>query len=120
VINGTANADIITVTESATAFDVAVDSSGINQNFAKTQITGPIVVNAQAGDDAVLFQTGGGFAGTMRSAIIRGGDGQDTIHSGSGDDVLIGGLGTDVLNSSAGSDVVIGGELDSAIWTTSA
>src|SRR5205814_1703857 len=50
----------------------------------------------------------------------RGGNGQDTLTSGNGDDVLIGGLGQDVLTATAGDDLVLGGDLDSLTWNNAA
>ncbi len=119
LVNGTAANDTITVTESAADFTVAFQG-GATLNFLKTQATGRVVVNGLGGNDAITLQSAGGFSGTLRAAILRGGDGQDSLTGGSGDDVLVGGVGLDTLNGAAGSDVVLGGDLDAAAWTNAA
>ena len=72
-----------------------------------------IVINTLAGDDVV--EASGLGAGSIQLTanggdgddILVGGDGNDVLNGNAGDDVLIGGPGLDVLDGSPGDDVVI-------------
>ncbi|OHE05749.1 MAG: hypothetical protein A3K14_07295, partial [Sulfurimonas sp. RIFCSPLOWO2_12_FULL_36_74] len=59
-------------------------------------------VDALGGNDTVV--TGSG------NDILEGGTGNDTLISNSGDDSLIGGVGNDTLNAGSGNDTLSGGE----------
>jgi Ca2+-binding RTX toxin-like protein len=75
--------------------------------------TDRVVVNALAGDDVVdasalaansaLLTADGGDG----DDVLLGGAGDDTLRGADGDDVLIGGLGTDTLDGGPGDNVVL-------------
>lgn len=50
---------------------------------------------------------------------IKGGDGDDTIFSGGGDDMVDGGMGNDSLVSGGGNDTVYGGDGDDTVFANS-
>jgi Ca2+-binding RTX toxin-like protein len=86
---------------------------------AQVNITGAeaandrVTINALAGDDVV--EASGLAAGSIQltanggdnNDILIGGDGNDTLNGDNGDDVIIGGPGTDVLNGGTGDNTVI-------------
>ena len=56
---------------------------------------------------------GGNSSGSNNNAKnlrIVGGDGDDTLQGGAGDDTILGGDGDDSINGGAGGDLIIGGE----------
>jgi Ca2+-binding RTX toxin-like protein len=112
VVNATNGDDVAIVSGSGTNASVLglaarVDVAGA---FAGSD---RITVNALAGDDVVdasglaanaaLLTANGGEG----DDVLIGGAGNDTLSGGAGDDVLIGGAGTDVLDGAPGDDVVI-------------
>jgi Ca2+-binding RTX toxin-like protein len=72
-----------------------------------------LTVNALAGDDvvdasalsadAILFTADGGDG----DDVLIGGAGNDTLLGGDGDDVLIGGPGQDILDGGSGDNILI-------------
>ncbi len=50
-----------------------------------------------------------GFAAYSADALIFGGDGNDVVWSGAGNDTIFGGNGTDWLDGGAGNDTIYGG-----------
>jgi Ca2+-binding RTX toxin-like protein len=112
IVNATNGDDIATVAGSGTTSQVL----GL---AAQVQIPGSfagsdrVTVNTLAGDDVVdasslaanaLLLTANGGDG---DDVLIGGDGNDTLNGNAGDDVLIGGLGTDILDGGADDNVVI-------------
>jgi Ca2+-binding RTX toxin-like protein len=76
-------------------------------NGEKQTFTGidSIVVYGNAGNDVIKL------AGAIRvPATLDGGDGNDRLKGGKGDDVLLGGAGNDHLHGHQGNDILIGGE----------
>ncbi|MFG6098754.1 calcium-binding protein [Leptothoe sp. ISB3NOV94-8A] len=85
-------------------------------------------INGQGGDDSftigdltgsevesVLFSGGEGndflnASGTLTPVTADGGDGDDILIGGAGNDILIGGDGADLLIGGAGNDILIGGD----------
>jgi len=63
-------------------------------------LTGPAIVRAGDGDDTVT--------GSDRADILEGGDGDDLLDGGAGNDTLIGGAGNDTLIGGAGDNLLIG------------
>ncbi len=61
-----------------------------------------LVITAGAGDDVIRDNSG-------MSAVIYGGQGNDTIYGGRGHDRIYGGEGDDVIHGDRGSDVIFGG-----------
>lgn len=101
VVTGTAGNDSIQVTPAGNG-GLAVTINGVAQGvFAPT---GRVVVNGLAGDD--LIEVADGVAAP---AWLYGGDGNDSLRGGAGNDVLLGGAGTDDLRGGAGRDLLIGG-----------
>jgi Ca2+-binding RTX toxin-like protein len=112
ITNATLGDDVVIVAgtgPNASVFGLAarVDVSGAIAGSDR------ITVNALAGDD-VIDATGLAASSALLTAnggdgddVILGGDGNDTLNGNAGDDVLIGGPGLDTLDGSPGDDVVI-------------
>ena len=111
-LNATLGADVV----SAAGDNTGVSALGL---AARVNVTGGaaatdrLAVNTLAGDDVV---DGSGLAATaiplvadggQGDDVLIGGAGNDTLRGGDGDDVLIGGAGADVLDGGAGSNVVL-------------
>jgi Ca2+-binding RTX toxin-like protein len=111
-VNATNGADVV----SAAGSNTGVSALGL---AARVNVTGGTVandrlaVNLLQGDDVV---DGSGLAATaiplvadggQGDDILIGGAGNDTLRGGEGDDVLIGGAGADVLDGGPGSNVVL-------------
>jgi Ca2+-binding RTX toxin-like protein len=99
-VTGTDGNDRIEIWRAARGV-LRVDVNGATTDFATTQV-GSIHVNAGAGDDRVLL------AKRTPHARLRGGDGNDSLRSGSGCDWLWGNDGNDTLDGGHGSDVLRG------------
>lgn len=54
-------------------------------------------------------------ADTTQDVTLNGGNADDTIHTGAGNDTLSGGRGDDVLDADAGADVLHGGQGDDTL-----
>ena len=113
VVNGTDDDDAITVVGDASATDVGGSLA------AAVHITGAeadkdrLVVQAQAGDDAVEAT---GLAATGIQLTADGGDGDDVLVGGDGNDTLLGGAGDDILNGGPGQDILDGGPGDNVLF----
>ncbi|MBH0176450.1 MAG: tandem-95 repeat protein [Nitrospira sp.] len=127
VINGTAGSDVIRMSElNGNALQVELNGVVLQYTLqAATQLR----VNGLAGDD-LIYLTGlrhstlvdGGTGhdwidareNTAPSGALdlRGGDGNDTIIGGAGNDRLDGGLDHDVLVGNAGNDTLVGNDGD--------
>ena len=119
--DGAADTIIINATNGDDVVLVVGDSGSVSVLGLATQIniTGfeaandRIVINTLAGDDVV--EASGLGAGSIQLTanggdgddILVGGDGNDVLNGNAGDDVLIGGPGLDVLDGQPGDDVVI-------------
>ncbi len=111
VINGTAGSDNITLTESNGVVTVSglpetVTISGFDPTLDR------IVINGLGGDDVinasglaanVLFTANGGDG----NDVLIGGPGNDTLNGGAGDDILIGNGGQDILDGGTGNNVLL-------------
>jgi hypothetical protein len=100
VVGGTLADDDITVAESGA--NLVVSLNGQNHTFAKSLVTGHLIVYAFAGQDTVQVAS-------SKSAELHGGDDDDVLTGGSGNDVLWGDAGHDVLWGGNGADVLVGG-----------
>jgi Ca2+-binding RTX toxin-like protein len=112
VVQGTSGDDVIFV-----AGDAA--GTAVLGLAAQRLITGAesandrLVVNALAGDDVLTAEgtTATAIQLTMNGGenddVLIGGDGNDILNGNEGDDVLIGGLGTDVLDGGSGDNILI-------------
>ena len=105
------NADAATVNGDASGTSV----TGLAARVAITgaEATDRLAVNTLGGDDVV--DATGLSAGAIQFAadggdgddVLLGGAGNDTLAGGNGDDVLIGGPGQDVLDGGTGDNVLI-------------
>ncbi|MFO1329715.1 MAG: calcium-binding protein [Rubrivivax sp.] len=112
VVNATAGDDVVVVTGDAGGVSILglaaqIDLVGFEAG------TDRIVVNLLAGDD-VLEASGLAASGPLLTGnggegndVLIGGDGNDALNGDAGDDVLIGGPGNDVLDGGLGDNVVI-------------
>jgi len=97
IIVGTQSGDTITVN--------ATNRNSITVNGTGSYSVGPdghVIVHGMASSDNI------NLTGDV-SLEAHGGDGDDTITGGAGNDVLFGGAGNDTLTGSAGNDVLVGG-----------
>jgi hypothetical protein len=102
VVGGTLGNDRIQFGPTGTRGQVIVMFNGVSLGtFAPT---GRIIAYGQAGDDILQVSTG-----IRLGSILMGGDGNDRLQGGSGDDVLVGGAGDDWLKGNDGHDVLLGG-----------
>jgi PKD repeat protein len=103
VVGGTTGGDRVRVdADGAGGITVSVGGRAIG---TFTQALARVVVYGQSGDDQILV--GGDVAVPVE---LFGGDGDDQLHGGAGDDVLVGGDGADQLHGGNGRDVMIGGD----------
>src|SRR6516165_3105466 len=80
---------------------VAVDGQPTVANTVQIQVFG------QAGDDMITLDESNG---ALPAALLFGGDGNDTLTGGSGNDQLFGGAGNDTLRGKGGNDLLFGGD----------
>jgi Ca2+-binding RTX toxin-like protein len=99
-ITGTEKADRINVAQGGAGVIVR-EGSSISRFGKSDQIT-KIIVNALGGNDRINIRC-------RLAASVDGGDGNDLIHGGRGDDVLVGGNGNDRIFGGAGDDSISGG-----------
>ena len=103
-IVGTAGDDFIDVSFDETTQQVKVVTSGdADQSFDPTNIDF-ISVRAGSGDDYVRIL----IIGAAVPSTVSGGDGNDVLHGGVGNDSLSGNAGRDTLVGSVGSDRLAG------------
>jgi len=108
VIDGTNNNDYLTVSlKSGDATKLVVFDNGNSQEFAIASVTNGISFNGANGDDYIAVDEVNGLIDI--NATITGGNGQDTIHGGNGDDVIDGDNNKDKLYGQNGDDVLLGG-----------
>lgn len=130
VVGGTTGADTISLRAANATDGVRVVIGG--QDLGTYTPTGQIILFAQAGNDAVSFQTlkvgkntyrvdqplqlfGGdgndqlNAANSGGAAVLSGEAGADTLTGGSGRAILLGGLGGDTLAGGSGDDLLLGG-----------
>jgi Ca2+-binding RTX toxin-like protein len=119
--DGQADSVIVNGTNAADAVTVGGDASGVSVTglAAQVNITGAeaandrLTINTVGGDDVV--DASGLSAGTILLTanggdgddVLIGGAGNDTLTGGAGDDVLIGGPGVDVLDGGSGDNILI-------------
>ncbi|MGA9034900.1 MAG: calcium-binding protein [Pseudolabrys sp.] len=94
VLNATDGDDAITITSNNGV--VTVTGLAEEVTISNFDTNDRIVINGLGGDDAIV-------ASGLEPGI------QLTLNGGDGDDVLVGGAGNDILNGNAGDDVLIGG-----------
>lgn len=115
IVNGSNSADAIRVVEDTFAGDASTTVLGL---AAQVHIVGGeaaidrLTINARNGDDTV------DASGLTADAILLtedGGNGNDRLIGGEGDDLLIGGNGVDALDGGAGDDLLHGGNGDDVL-----
>jgi Ca2+-binding RTX toxin-like protein len=74
-------------------------------SFLRTDITGRVVIRGLSGSDRITVSPK-----VVEGADVYGGDGNDVLTGGSGEDLLVGGDGKDLLTGGLRRDVMIGGE----------
>jgi Ca2+-binding RTX toxin-like protein len=105
VVNGTAGADVITLSMENGALVInGLASKVVIDHFDFTIDTVKI---AGLGGDDVIDASGLGANGPK--LVLDGGDGADVLLGGAGNDTLLGGAGDDVLIGGGGQDVLDGG-----------
>lgn len=129
-IGGTAEADVIRITQLGDRSMLAVTLNGVRKRIARDGITevrvwgraGNDVIVASTLDIPVYFHGGDGndrLTGSRVGDVLVGGSGRDCLTGGAGHDILLGGDDADRLFGSAGSDLLIGDEL-AADWSLDA
>jgi Ca2+-binding RTX toxin-like protein len=112
IVNGTTGDDVIVVAGDASGVAVTGLAAQVNITGAEAA-NDRLTVNALAGDDVVDASALAAISvqltldGGEGDDILIGGAGNDVINGGPGDDVLIGGPGTDTLDGGGDDDVVI-------------
>jgi Ca2+-binding RTX toxin-like protein len=109
VINATNRNDTITLTN--TNGVVTVSGLAETVTISNFEADDRIVINGLGGDDVILALGQTGMLLTENGGdgddVLIGGAGNDTLNGGNGDDVLIGGPGQDALDGGPGDNVLI-------------
>jgi Ca2+-binding RTX toxin-like protein len=105
IVNATTGNDVITVTGSAGAVNVAGLSAAVN--IVATEPTlDQLIIDGLAGDDVINAT---GLQANVIQLTENGGPGDDVLIGSSGPDVLLGGEGDDILEGGPGLDTLDGG-----------
>jgi uncharacterized delta-60 repeat protein len=102
VVGGTRGDDKIKIQKVGNTGAVEVKLNGTS--LGTFNPTGRIIVYGHKGDDDIQVSNG-----VTQSAWLYGGEDDDRLSAGAGDDVLLGGDGDDLLHAGAGRDLLIGG-----------
>ena len=95
--------------------DVGDDGSA-DFSFQRWEIS-KIVVDAGNGDDSVRIDESNGVFGDTIPTTIDGGNGNDRLVGGAGDETVLGGNGNDSIDGNKGNDVAfMGNGNDTFIW----
>ena len=100
-VGGTLGNDEIIIQKLPAGLRVTID----DVPYGTFSPTGRLIVYAQAGDDHVLVP-----ANASTPTMLFGGDGNDLLDGGAGQNVLVGGPGNDHLKGGTARDVLIGGD----------
>jgi Ca2+-binding RTX toxin-like protein len=112
IVQGTSGDDVILAFGDATGTSVLGLAARVNMTGAEAA-NDRLTINALAGDDVVEASGLGAAAiglivnGGDGNDVIIGGDGNDTLNGNAGDDVIIGGPGIDVIDGGGDDDVII-------------
>jgi hypothetical protein len=94
---------------------VGIEADGVRQSVARRAFT-TIFVSLGSGDDR-FSATSGGSALSDPALVVDGGNGDDHLVGGAGNDVLFGGRGDDVADGAVGTDTeLLGSGNDVAGW----
>jgi Ca2+-binding RTX toxin-like protein len=111
VINGGKHWDVISVSRYGKT-GLLVDVNGETAVFTAAKVK-KLKISGARGDD--LISVGSTDRPLSIPAVITGGDGNDTIWSGHGADVLNGDAGDDLIQAQGGNDTVKGGIGDDSL-----
>jgi len=111
IVTGTNGNDTVNVATIAGQTWVIGLAAKVVISHAESQID-EVTVNGLGGNDT-LSSTAMAVSGPL--VTLEGGDGDDTITAGAGDDVLLGGNGNDRLIGLAGDDLIDGGAGDDSV-----
>jgi PKD repeat protein len=107
-IVGTEGADTITVTRNTGGSDLIDVSAGFlpggKQTFNISALTGAVIFSGDGADDITIA------ADVLLPFMVNGGNDNDRLTGGGGNDVLIGGRGEDTLNGAGGRDLLLGSQ----------
>jgi Ca2+-binding RTX toxin-like protein len=112
IVNATAGGDVLDVSGSGGSATVSGGAAVVGITHAEAPAD-ELTINALAGDDVVQAPglaadaIGLRVDGGDNNDVLVGGAGNDTLNGGPNDDVLIGGPGTDTLDGGAGNNIVI-------------
>jgi Ca2+-binding RTX toxin-like protein len=103
-IGGTAANDVITVTRTNTGkLKITFGKVTVSESILASAVS-EVRVWGRAGADVITM------VAMTTPAMLSGGDGNDVLVSGAGNDLLLGGNGDDVLTADGGNDVLVGGD----------
>jgi phospholipase C len=105
IVGGTEGNDTINITKTGSAVHVVLDGHGAHIDQQFNQTISRIEVYGQGGNDHITVDP----AVTI-PAFLFGGDGNDTIHAGGGNSVVVGGDGKDSLFGGSAPSILIGGD----------
>jgi Ca2+-binding RTX toxin-like protein len=92
------------------------DNGSADFSFARNKVA-KIAADARAGNDRVRIDDGNGAFTDTIPTTIDGGDGNDTIAGGKGNELLLGGDGTDSIDGNGGNDLaLLGASDDTFVW----
>ena len=92
------------------------DDGSADFSFARNKIA-KIAVDARGGNDRVRIDDSNGAFTDAIPTTIDGGDGNDTIAGGKGNELLLGGDGTDSIDGNGGNDLaLLGTGDDTFVW----
>ena len=110
-VNLTAGDDDVTVTQRADGLLVVRDNTGTRPDrLVDPGTVDRVIIRGGNGSDTITIDES-----VTRSLVVAGGDGDDFIYGGGGNDILVGGDGVDLIRGNGGSDIVIGGAGDDNI-----
>ena len=96
------------------AGDILVNGGAVTIAGGTPTVASTVQITAfgQGGNDIIALDES---KGVLPKAVLFGGDGNDTLIGGSGDDELFGGAGNDTLEGMGGNDLLFGGAGDDTL-----
>jgi len=110
VVNGTAGADYLSVTQSAgrlSVYGTQITVGAAKVSSIDASKIAHVIIQGYAGDDTIIGST------LTKDLMAIGGAGNDAIYGGAGNDYLDGGAGNDLIYGGAGNDRLLAGVLPS-------
>lgn len=111
-IIGTVRRDFIEVQKRADKGELKVELNARETEYPLNSVT-RIVIRGLGGNDVIGYSGRDGRLDVPGS--ISGGDGNDVIEGGNGDDTIAGDAGNDVIEGKSGNDSLLGGDGDDRI-----